>query len=130
MAAARRDGPPMQGLNVFLVKTGTSRYEDALDDQELSALTPHSLKQSLPFRGRLFLAPQRKALPKYFGNALRWGARNNLPLKGRLCFSEWGVNAESSWSSSASSYRLVPVLTRNTFRPCIGGPSRLAAAIT
>lgn len=77
MAAAKRDGPPMQALNVFLVKTGTSRYEDALDEDELTKLTRHSLKRNLHFKGALFLAPQRTAPPRWLA-FLETGARGDL----------------------------------------------------
>lgn len=77
MAAARRDDPPMQALNVFLVKTGTRQYEDALDEEEFARLTRHSLKQGMPFKGELFLAPQRTAPPKWL-SFLETGARGDL----------------------------------------------------
>jgi len=69
--------PPIQPLNVFLIKTGTRDYEDALEEDEVAILTKHALKRALPFKGALFLAPQRTAPPRWL-TFLEGGAQSNL----------------------------------------------------
>jgi len=69
--------PPIQPLNVFLIKTGTREYQDALEEKEIARLTRHALKGSLPFGGALFLAPQRNAPPRWLG-FLESGAQGDL----------------------------------------------------
>jgi len=69
--------PPIQPLNVFLIKTGTRDYEDALEEDEVASLTKHALKRALPFKGALFLAPQRKAPPRWL-TFLESGAQGDL----------------------------------------------------
>lgn len=69
--------PPIQPLNVFLLKTGTREYQDALEEEETASLTEYPLKRTLPFDGALFLAPQRTARPRWLP-FLESGARGNL----------------------------------------------------
>lgn len=57
--------PPIRSLNIFLIKKGTRDYEDALDEEEKGSLSKYLLKKKLPFRGALFLAPQRTAPPSW-----------------------------------------------------------------
>jgi uncharacterized protein (TIGR04141 family) len=64
-------------LNVFLIKTNTKDYEDALEEKEVASLTKHALKRALPFKGALFLAPQRKAPPRWLA-FLESGAQGDL----------------------------------------------------
>ena len=56
--------PPIQPLTIFLLKTGTSCYEDALEKAE--RLHVYEIKDDLRFEGALFLAEQRRAVPKWF----------------------------------------------------------------
>ena len=69
--------PPIQPLNVFLIKTGTKDYEDALEKDEVASLTKHALKRTLPFKGALFLAPQRTVPPRWL-TFLGSGAQGDL----------------------------------------------------
>jgi uncharacterized protein (TIGR04141 family) len=69
--------PPVQSLNIFLIKTGTKSYEDAIEDDEFPRLTKYDLKKGLGFQGAVFLAPQRKAPPKWL-DLLREGASGDL----------------------------------------------------
>jgi len=77
MAATKRSNPPTQPLNVFLLKTGTRRYEDALEVDEIAGLARYPLNQTLPFKGALFLAPQQKSPPRWLG-FLENGVRGDL----------------------------------------------------
>lgn len=69
--------PPIQPLTVFLIKTGTTEYEDALDEDEVGRLTRHELEPRLPFQGALYLAPQRTAPPRWL-SFLESGAQGEL----------------------------------------------------
>lgn len=77
MAAATPSNPTIQPLNVFLLKTGTRKYEEALEEEEIASLTRYPLKRSLPFRGVLFLSPQRKTPARWLA-FLESGARDDL----------------------------------------------------
>lgn len=63
MVAMRGREPPVQALTVFLLKRGTATFEDALEEPQ--RLMRYPLKRSLPFRGALFIAPQRTTPPRW-----------------------------------------------------------------
>ena len=67
-----------QSLAVFLMKPGLGGYRDAL--KEPSKLTEFRFASAVPFTGRLFLAPQRQALPGWL-QFLQGGVHEEL---GRL----------------------------------------------
>ncbi|MEX2555581.1 MAG: DUF6119 family protein [Actinomycetota bacterium] len=69
--------PPIQSLTVFLIKTGTKAYEEALDEDEVRVLTRYELDSSTPFEGVVFLGPQQTAQPRWF-DFLEAGVKGNL----------------------------------------------------
>ena len=75
MPRTRDNDPPARSLTLFLLKTGTRKYEDALD--EPSSLKRHGLKDCVPFKGAVFMAPQRKAPPGWM-TFLQEGAEDEL----------------------------------------------------
>jgi len=77
MVAAKRQGPPIQPLNVFLLKPGTTDFADGLVEEGIAALSRHRLMSSVPFEGELYLAPQRTAPPRWLA-FLESGARGDL----------------------------------------------------
>ena len=65
MPRRKTNGPPYQSLTLFLLKTGLREYENALE--EPASLTRYELKNSVPYEGAVFMAPQRKAPPGWLG---------------------------------------------------------------
>ncbi len=75
MVDSRRKSLPVQPLTVFLMKTGIADYEDTLEDA--GPLTKHAIKSSMGFPGALYLAPQRRAVPKWL-EFLQDGAKGSI----------------------------------------------------
>lgn len=67
--------PPIQPLTVFLMKSGSKRFEDGLKDP--AAVTRFGLRRTVPFAGALFVAPQRRASPRWL-DFVRDGTATNL----------------------------------------------------
>lgn len=72
------DEVPYQGLTIFLLKQGIASYRDALKDP--GPLTRYALKPSLPFKGALYLASEKRHEPSWL-KFLRTGSSGDL---GRL----------------------------------------------